>query len=587
MGGVELEQVEARGQGVARGRGKLLADAVHIAAGQFLRGLGAPVPGQRRGGDERPGLPVGEWRAAAGQQLRRAFAPGVAELDGDLGSAAAVDEVDDAPPGLGVGGAPQPRAARADARLGRDIGHLAHDQPGTAHGSAADVDQVPVVGQAVLGGVLTHGADDDAVVEGQRAQREGLKHRRRCRLGGGDGTADVGGEPPVEAVDIVGVADAQVFVGDPLAAGQQAGDELLRRKVAVASDVLEPPLADRGRALELGDIEAPVALVVLEGRGHVDLVAAGCGLEGRGQLDGVLHGQLGARANRKVGRVGGVAEQHQLAIVPARAAEGGKGDPARAVAEQLGAGELRGEQLLAVGDALGLAGLVEAGAAPRVLVTLDDEGRGVAIEAVGVDLKQAVAVFADNEGEGVPQAIAAEPDEACPAGGDAGLKVLAAGAADGRVDAVGGDDQVAGGEAIETVEAGLVLDAHAELAGPGGEDLEQPDPANAGEVVAARADALTAKVDVDGVPAGEASADLGEALGVGLGEVAHGLLGEDHAPAPGHALGVFFDDRDFGLRPGLFEQDGAVEPRRAASDNPDVHRWSALPSMRGECATAG
>ena len=50
---------------------------------------------------------------------------------------------------------------------------------GAAHGPAAEVDQVPVVGEAVGARVLAHRAHDDAVPQLERAERERREQRRR------------------------------------------------------------------------------------------------------------------------------------------------------------------------------------------------------------------------------------------------------------------------------------------------------------------------------------------------------------------------------------------------------------------------
>ena len=66
-----------------------------------------------------------------------------------------------------------------DAALGRDGGGFGHDQRRPAHGPAAEVDQVPVVGEAVGARVLAHGAHDHAVVQLERAECERREQRRR------------------------------------------------------------------------------------------------------------------------------------------------------------------------------------------------------------------------------------------------------------------------------------------------------------------------------------------------------------------------------------------------------------------------
>ena len=74
-------------------------------------------------------------------------------------------------------------AAGRDAALAADVGHLGDHQPGAADRAAAEVHEVPVVGRAVLGRVLAHRRDDDAVREHEVAQAERREHRRRRRLG--------------------------------------------------------------------------------------------------------------------------------------------------------------------------------------------------------------------------------------------------------------------------------------------------------------------------------------------------------------------------------------------------------------------
>ena len=139
--------------------------------------------------------------------------------------------------------------------------------------------------------------------------------------------------------------------------------------------------------LERGLLEAlddglPFHLVVIEGRAQV-LVPS----QGIDQRDAVLHRELGARADRKMRGVGGVAEQHDLAVVPALLAKGQEVDPERAVRHQPPAAQLRLEEGFAVGDTLGLARRFQAGAAPGILRALDDEGAGARVERIGMNLE--------------------------------------------------------------------------------------------------------------------------------------------------------------------------------------------------------
>ena len=67
--------------------------------------------------------------------------------------------------------------AERDAGLARHVGHLAEHQAGAADGARAVMHQMPVRRQAVLGGILAHRRDDDAVWERHAAQAEWLEHR--------------------------------------------------------------------------------------------------------------------------------------------------------------------------------------------------------------------------------------------------------------------------------------------------------------------------------------------------------------------------------------------------------------------------
>ena len=66
-----------------------------------------------------------------------------------------------------------PRSAGTDAAFGADGVGFGDDEAGSADGAAAEVDEMPVVGEAVGGGVFAHGGDGDAVGEGEAAELQG------------------------------------------------------------------------------------------------------------------------------------------------------------------------------------------------------------------------------------------------------------------------------------------------------------------------------------------------------------------------------------------------------------------------------
>ena len=74
--------------------------------------------------------------------------------------------------------APDPEILRADAPLGGDGRRFGEHERRAADGAAAQVDQMPVVGEAVGARVLTHGRDERAVRERQAAQRQRVEEMR-------------------------------------------------------------------------------------------------------------------------------------------------------------------------------------------------------------------------------------------------------------------------------------------------------------------------------------------------------------------------------------------------------------------------
>jgi hypothetical protein len=75
----------------------------------------------------------------------------------------------------GMGVRPQSKILRCDASLGGDGRSLRHHQTRTTRRERAQVHQMPVIGQTVNAGVLTHRAYPDSIAEGLGAQGEGGK----------------------------------------------------------------------------------------------------------------------------------------------------------------------------------------------------------------------------------------------------------------------------------------------------------------------------------------------------------------------------------------------------------------------------
>ncbi len=90
------------------------------------------------------------------------LAAGVGELDAGHGALLA-DEAGDPGDGLDLGVAPEAQVAVGPPTPGLDGGGLREDQSGAPQRKTPEVDQVPVVRDAVGRDVLAHGRDDDAV----------------------------------------------------------------------------------------------------------------------------------------------------------------------------------------------------------------------------------------------------------------------------------------------------------------------------------------------------------------------------------------------------------------------------------------
>ena len=114
------------------------------------------------------------------------------------------------------------------------------------------------------------------------------------------------------------------------------------------------------------------------------------------------------------------------------------------VAPQVGS-----EDLLTDIDALLLAHVCEAELVEGVLAALDDEGRGVVVELIGVCPDPAVVGVFEDEGEGIVELlVGSEPHELAELGLGVELEHVLVGGAGGRVDAVGAHHHVEPGGVV-------------------------------------------------------------------------------------------------------------------------------------------
>ena len=95
------------------------------------------------------------------------------QLNADLGAAEPAEELDHPAHGRFVVVGIQADAAGGDAPGGLDPGGFDEHQTGAAQSELAQVNQMPVGHGAVMGRILAHGGDDDAVGQIQVAETDG------------------------------------------------------------------------------------------------------------------------------------------------------------------------------------------------------------------------------------------------------------------------------------------------------------------------------------------------------------------------------------------------------------------------------
>ncbi|SPC13098.1 conserved hypothetical protein [Cupriavidus oxalaticus] len=605
VGAVQLEPVKTR-FGRAAGTGhEIVAHAVHVGARHLARGLRlARQVRQRRGRHHRPVALRQRMVHRLPAELRRPLAARVADLHGDARIAAGMHEIDDALPCVALLIVPQARAARRDARIGRHAGHFRHHHAGATQRARTEVNQVEVARHAIGAGVHGHRRHHHAVLQRDAAQPERREHRRQ-RLGLAQLQALLRHagplrQPVLELRHIIGVAYAQVLVRDALRTRQQRIGELLRRQAAgVALDVLEPLGRVARGILDLQHFHAARSFIACQRIGQA-VVAAAADLFG--QVDRIFQCQFGTGADREVCRVRGIAHQHhrhatavrqRIPVHPLAADHAREADPdrraaqVRRIGDQLVAVEVARKQLLAIRHALFLAHLVDAGGLPDRFRRLDDKGRGVVVEAVGMRLEPAVLGLLEGESEGVEQLVRAQPDKAALARVDVGPEGLGVAGADAAVQAIRGDHQV--GLVLHRqrlVVGDIVLEYQpdAERFAARLQDIEQALAADADKAVATGADGAAADMDVDIVPVIEGGVDLGGAVRIGLLEVVHGGVGEHHAPAEGVIGPVALDHDDLVGRILQLHQQAEVQPGRSAANTKHSHLLPPAGAAPGNAA---
>src|SRR6202167_1174814 len=154
------------------------ADMRHVEFAHGTRGVPVRAERDRRGCTRRPRIFAGRQSLAAfPRPLRRRLPPGMRKLDGELGAADAPamrhDFLQRRLAGVGV----KPKTAMGDAAGAFDVGGFDDQQTGAGIRQHTEMRHVPVVRHAVIGAVLAHRRDDDALGEIKIGEPE---RRKKC-----------------------------------------------------------------------------------------------------------------------------------------------------------------------------------------------------------------------------------------------------------------------------------------------------------------------------------------------------------------------------------------------------------------------
>jgi len=178
MGSVNLNEVKSSRE---RPLGTLCEGPDDGSDSSLIEGLGHGVvggEGYSAGGDGLPAALLWKQEAFAAEGNGHAgFAAGVGQLDTGA-DALRMDEADDLLEAGDVRIFPDAKICGGDAALREHGGSLEQDEARTTLSAAAEVDEVPVIGEAVLRRVLAHGRNADAIGKGDGAKLKWRKKRK-------------------------------------------------------------------------------------------------------------------------------------------------------------------------------------------------------------------------------------------------------------------------------------------------------------------------------------------------------------------------------------------------------------------------
>ena len=286
--------------------------------------------------------------------------------------------------------------------------------------------------------------------------------------------------------------------------------------------------------------------------------------------------------------VRGVAQQHDVAVVPGGVAYRAKAQPFGVVAQQSLTLQVRGEQRLQVLHACEVTAArrphlvdrsMQACCTPRLLVRFHEERAGPVVEGVGVDREDAVLVLDKDEAERIVALRAAEPDELGAAHLFAEAELPRHALSHKAVGAVGAHEQVVIAELRHIRDIPAEAKVHANALCALLEDLEKTLSRDGGEAVSHRPQSLAAVPYLNGVPVHGGLGDGVGGLGIALREASHGAFGENHAKAEARVRGVALQHGHFVRRIGSLHQLGEIQARRPPANDPDLHHRPRIHSL--------
>ena len=180
VGTVDFNDLKTSGQRTAGCGGEGGDKVLHFWNGERVGNRVAFAEGDGAGGDNLPAVGGSGWNggAAIPGELATGFAAGMGELDGGNG-ALGLQKSRDAGEGGYLVVRPEAEVAVGDSPAGLDGSGLDNHKAGTTGGAAAEVHQMPVVGEAINARVLAHGRDGNPVWKGDSANREGREQTAR------------------------------------------------------------------------------------------------------------------------------------------------------------------------------------------------------------------------------------------------------------------------------------------------------------------------------------------------------------------------------------------------------------------------